>query len=139
MLTVYGEIGKHLDEGKKTDKIFLDFSKSFDSVDHNMLIHKLHKLDFSGRLLLCISDYLKDRSRRVVLDGVSSEFVPVTSGVPQGSILGPLIFLIFIIDMADCTEHSILSLFADDVKCFRKINNLDDCERLQHDSNSLYE
>ena len=115
---------------KKTNMILLDFSKAFDSVDHNMLIHKLHKLDFSGKLLLCISDYLKDRCQRVVLDGVSSQFVLVTSGVPQGSILGPLIFLFFINDMADCTEHSILSLFDDDVKCFRKINNLD-CSTIQ--------
>ena len=75
----------------------------------------------------------------MVLDGVSSEFVPVTSGVPQGFILCPLLFLLFIDDMPDCAEHSILSLFADDAKCFRKINNVDDCERLQHDLNSLYE
>ena len=75
----------------------------------------------------------------MVLDGVSSEFVPVTSGVPQGSILDPLLFLLFINDMRDCIEHSILSLFTDDAKCFRKINNVDDCERLQHDLNSLYE
>ena len=75
----------------------------------------------------------------MVLDGVSSEFVPVTSGVPQGSILGPLIFLLFINDMPDCAEHSILSLFANDAKFFRNINNVDDCERLQHDLNSLYE
>ena len=139
LLTVYDEIGKHLDEGKQTDMIFLDFSKTFYSVDHNMLIHKLHKLGFSGELLLWISDYLKDRSQRVVLDGVSSDIVPVTSGVPQGSILGPLLFILFINDMPDCAEHSILSLFADDAKCFRKINNVDDCERLQHDLNSLYE
>ena len=64
--------------------IFLDFLKAFDSVHHNMLIHKLHKLGFSGKLLLWISDYLKDRSQRVVglLDGVSSELMLVTSGVP---------------------------------------------------------
>ena len=119
--------------------IFLDFSKAFDSVDHNMLIHKLHKLGFSGKLLLWIRDYLTDRSQRVVLVSVSSDFVPVTYGVPQGSILGPSLFLFFINDMPDCAEHSILSLFADDAKYFRKINNVDDCERLQHDLNSLDE
>ena len=75
----------------------------------------------------------------MVLDGVSSEFVPVTSGVPQGSILGSLLFLLFINDMPDCAEHSILSLFANDAKCFRKIKIVYDCERLQHDLNSLYE
>ena len=75
--------------------IFLDFLKAVNSVDHNMLIHKLHKLVFfSGKLLVWIGDYLKDRSQRVILDGVSSEFVPVTSGVPQGSILGPLFYLL---------------------------------------------
>ena len=132
-----GNLVLHLDEGKQTDMLFLYFS--VDSVDHNMLIHKLHKFGFSGKLLLWISDYLKDGFQRVVLDGVSSEFVPFTSGVPQGSILGPLLFLLFINAMPDGTEHSILSLFADDAKCFRKINNVNDCERLQHDLNTLYE
>ena len=119
--------------------IFLDFSKAFDSVNHNLLINRLQKLGFSGNLLLWITDYLKDRSQRVVLDGSTSEWVPVTSGVPQGSILGPLLFLLFINDMPDCTEHSILSLFADDAKCSRIINNIEDCEQLQRDLNNLYE
>ena len=137
LLSVYDTVGKHLDEGKQTDMIFLDFSKAFDSVNHNLLINKLQKLGFSGKLLLWITDYLKDRSQKVVLDGSTSEWVPVTSGVPQGSILGPLLFLLFINDMPDCTEHSILSLFADDAKCFRIINNIEDCEQLQRDVNSL--
>ena len=75
-------------------------------------------------MLLWITDYLKDRSQRVVLDGSTSEWVPVTSGVPQGSILGPVVFL---------------SLFADDAKCSRKINIFEDSEQLQRDLNSLYE
>ena len=124
LLSVYDTVGKHLDESKQTDMIFLDFSKAFDSVNHNLLIIKLQKLGFSGKLLFWITDYLKDRSQRVVLDGSTFEWVPVTSGVPQGSILGPLLYLLFINDMPDCTEHSILSLFADDAKCFRIINNI---------------
>ena len=98
LVTVYDAIGKHLDEDKQTDLISLDFSKAFDSqyvMDHNMLIYNLHKLGFSGKLLLWINDYLKDRSQRVVLDELSSRLVPVTSGVPQGSILGSFLFLLF--------------------------------------------
>ena len=83
---------------------------------------------------------MKDRFQRVVLDDSTSEWVPVTSGVPQGSLLVPLLFLLFINDMPDCTEHSILlSLFADDAKCFRKNNNIDKFKRLQRDLNGLYE
>ena len=104
-----------------------------------MLIHKLQKLDFFGKSLLWITDYLKDRSQRVVLDSSTSEWVHVTAGVPQRSILGPLLILFFINDMPNCAEHSILALFADDAKCFRKISNIEDCERLQRDLNSLYE
>ena len=96
-------------------------------------------LDFLLNYYFGLPIHLKDRSQRVVLDGSTSEWVPVTSGVPQGSILGPLLFLLFINDMPDCTEHSILSLFADDAKCFRIINNIEDCEQLQRDLNSLYE
>ena len=72
LLIVYDAIGKHLDEGYQTYMIFLNFSKAFDSVEQNMLIYKLHNLGFSGKLLLWISDYLKDLSQRVVLDGLSS-------------------------------------------------------------------
>ena len=127
LLPVYDTVGKHLDEAKQTGMIFLDFSKAFDSVNHNLLIHKLQKLGFSGKVLLWITDNLKERFRRVVLDGSTSEWVLVTSGVPQGSILGPLIFLHFINDMPDCTEHSIITLFANDAKCSRKIINIEDC------------
>ena len=114
------------------------FSKAFDSVNHTILLHKLEKIGFSGKLFNWLREYLHNRSQRVVLNGCTSEWVPVTSGVPQGSILGPLLFLLFINDMPDSAKNSILAMFADDAKCFRRIVNIDDCISLQKDLDELY-
>ena len=138
LLSVFNEISSHLDESGQTDVIYSDFSKAFDSVPHHLLIHKLKSFGFNGPLLNWFASYLTDRSQRVVIDGEMSSCLPVLSGVPQGSILGPLLFLLYINDISNnLTPNSKIALFADDAKIFRRILSLADCISLQSDLSSL--
>ena len=125
-----------LDRRKSVHVAYLDFSKAFDSVPHHRLLLKLDSVGIRGRVLTWISSFLTDRRQRVLLDGCSSDWVNVTSGVPQGSILGPLLFIIYIddigSDLTSCTR-----LFADDCTVFREINLHQDCDSLQADLNGL--
>ncbi len=117
--------------------IYLDFSKAFDSVPHDKLIVKLQQFGITGPLLDWYSDYLSGWKQRVVVDGVSSSYLDVTSGVPQGSIVGPLLFLVFGNDLPDAVEQSKIPMFADDSKCFRVIETPYDTELFQSDLHSL--
>ncbi len=140
LLLVLEQVVQNLDNNLQTDFIYLDFSKAFDSVPHHLLIHKLKSFGISGSLLAWFTDYLHDRFQRVVLEGETSDWLPVLSGVPQGSILGPFLFLLYINDMAQgISSSSTMALFADDAKVFRCIHSLDDCTALQDDLNSLME
>ena len=85
-----------MDEGKLVDIIYLDFQKAFDKVPHVKLMKKIRKLGISGSLGDWIENWLKDREQRVIINGNCSDWVKVTSGVPQGSILGPLLFTLMI-------------------------------------------
>ncbi|CAL4110183.1 unnamed protein product, partial [Meganyctiphanes norvegica] len=109
-----------LDEGDGVDVAYLDFRKAFDLVSHNHLIYKMSKYGITNQVLNWVKDFLRDRTQRVVIRGTASEALGVTSGVPQGSVLGPILFLIFINDLP-LNVISPVSLFADDSKVFSRI------------------
>ena len=130
--------GRALENRQQVDVIYLDFSNAFDRVSHCKLLFKLECLGIKGSLLSWFRSYLTNRRQRAVIDNISSEFLPVTSGVPQGSILGPLLFLIFINDMPNViSRDTSLHLFADDSKCFHLILGRKDGDELQDDLNNL--
>ena len=129
---------KALDAGHQVDAVFLDFSKAFDKVSHVILMQKLCNFDVSGCLLNWCRDYLTNRAQRVVIDGISSDWRPIPSGVPQGSLLGPLFFVIFINDLPDVVSPtSLVALYADDCKTSKVIQHPCDHESLQDDLNNL--
>jgi Reverse transcriptase (RNA-dependent DNA polymerase)/Endonuclease-reverse transcriptase len=121
-----------LDNKEEADLIFLDFSKAFDKVSHTLLLHKLNSYGLQIDIITLIKSFLSDRTQKVVIDGWSSDSVTVTSGVPQGSVLGPLLFLIYINDLPD-KIRSKCRLFADDSLIYRKILTEEDRLILQHD------
>ena len=118
------------------DAILLDFSKAFDKVCHRKLLLKLEHYGINGNILSWIEDFLSGRTQNVVVRGTNSENSPVTSGVPQGTVLGPLVFLVYINDMPLTVESS-LPLFADDSLLYRIIKKLADSHILQTDLNNL--
>ena len=115
----------------------MDFSKAFDKVPHKRLNYKLNWYGIRGDTLEWITDFFCSRSQRVVLDGATSDSAPVLSGMPQGTVLGPILFLIYIIDLPDGVVNSIVHLFADDCIIYRPIRCKKDTELLQSDLNSV--
>ena len=135
ILTV-NDLAKSLDNKSQVDMIIMDFSKAFDVVPHNRLISKLHRYGLHGTTLTWISGFLKHRTQRVVVSGEKSAWSNVISGVPQGTVLGPLLFLVYINDLPD-NLHSSVRLFADDCVIYREIKNDLDSELLQEDLHTL--
>ena len=105
-------------------RVFLDISKAFDKVWQKGIIFKLKQNGVSGKLLSVLSDFLKDRKQRVILNGKVSSWTGVDGGVPQGSILGALLFLIYINTLADSLSSN-TNLFADDISLFSVIHDVD--------------
>ena len=117
LVDVYNTFCKALDEGKEVRGVFCDISKAFDRVWHKGLLYKLNSVGITGSLLQWFKDYLNDRKQRVVLPGANSNWSFVKAGVPQGSILGPLLFLLYINDIVESINSSI-RLFADDTSLY---------------------
>ena len=115
----------------------MDFSKAFDKVSHDRLVHKLDRVGVDTHTRTWIKSFLSGRTQKVVVDGETSDAVPVTSGVPQGSVLGPILFLIYINDLPHYTKHSDVRLFADDTIVYLTISNVGDCRKLQEDLENL--
>nr|VZI00941.1 unnamed protein product [Spirometra erinaceieuropaei] len=119
-----------IDEGNVVHVAYIDFKKAFDSVPHQRLLHKLSRIGVRGKLLKWIENFLVGRSQTVRLGGQHSAEVTVTSGVPQGSVLGPILFLIYIDDCIHGLDCKI-AMFADDIKLWTVIRNEDDEANLQ--------
>ena len=130
------ELARNTSQGRQTDLILLDFSKAFDRVNHMKLLHKLHKHGVRGNTLFWIKAFLTGRSQTVVLEGESSPEIPVNSGVPHGSVLGPLLILLYINDLPE-NIHSQVRLFADNTAIYITINNHSDSDTLQQDLDTL--
>jgi len=136
LITTLHDLTSWFDIGQQIDMAILDFSKAFDSVPHHRMLHKLHFHGIRGRTLTWVQNWLLDRQQQVVIDGEKSGPVRVRSGVPQGTVLGPLLFLIYINDInKDITSQ--IRLFADDCLVYRPIVRDEDHYALQTDLDNL--
>ena len=135
ILTIH-DLAKCLDKKSQIDMAIMDFSKAFDSVPHNRLLFKLTRLGIKNQTHRWISNFLKHRAQRVVVGGEHSTWTDVVSGFPQGTVLGPLLFLTYINDLPDNLKSSV-RLFADDCMLYHEIQNEIDSEELQSDLDTL--
>ena len=136
LIEVIDEWTENLNSQENIDAIYLDFQKAFDTVPHRRLLAKLEGYGIKGSVLRWITSYLTNRQQRVILNGKESQWQTVTSGIPQGSVLGPTLFLIYINDLPDVVEN-VVKLFADDTKIYSVVNNEHQQLRLQEDLDSL--
>ena len=125
-----------LDEHLSTDVVYFDFSKAFDSVPHARLLLKLQAYGINGQLLKWFESFLTGRRQCVKINSASSSWTQVSSGVPQGSVLGPLLFVLYINELPSLVSSQLL-MFADDIKLYRCIRSPKDCLILQNDINIL--
>ena len=137
LLTLVHELSDNLDHKKQVDIAVLDFSKAF-KVSHKHLAIKLAYYGIRSSTLAWINSFLTNRTQQVVLEGIASGTVDVTSGVPQGSVFGPILFLIFINDLPQSLTSKV-RFFADDAILYIEVASADDCQMLQSDLNKLTE
>ena len=133
LLTHFDEVLNGMLGGASTDTIFLDYAKAFDKVDHQLLLKKMARYGFPPNLVNWIRSFLTDRSQVVVVKGAHSREEVVVSGVPQGTVLGPILFIMFINDLKNKVSESNVSFFADDTRISKQIHTMDSKNQLEND------
>jgi hypothetical protein len=123
---MYHNLSLNMSNNLKSRIIFLDISKAFDQVWHHGLLHKINKIGITGRLYQWTTSYLSNRKQKVLINGKSSDWEYLRGGVPQGSVLGPLFFLVYINDLSEIVEDINIRMFADDTCLFKSGKNLDE-------------
>ena len=126
-----------LNDSNNCDVIYLDFAKAFDKVDHSLLLHKLSLYGITGKIHRWIKNFLLNRSQKVTVNGHHSYLAPVQSGVPQGTVLGPILFLLFINDLENDVKASTVSSYADDTRLLKSISGPSDVVKMQSDLHSV--
>ena len=131
LLTILDEWTKYLEKGRQIDVIHTDFEKAFDRVPHRQLISKMYSYGINIQVIKWVEAFSKDRRQWVKINGKLSKWQFIKSGTPQGSILGPILFIIFINNIANrCSNGSEIYLYAYDAKIFRHISTETDCQML---------
>lgn len=136
LLEFVNYITDNMMNGGRVDVIFMDLAKAFDKIAHDILLKKLKELPVDPCLIVLLQSYLKNRKQIVCIDGEKSKFIYPNSSVPQGSVLSPLLFALFINDLPSLIKSKVL-LFADDLKIFLKIETINDTHQLQKDIDTI--
>ena len=139
LLAHHNEVIEGLVNGSDVDVVYLDFAKAFDKVHHGILLNKLKNIGIRGEVHKWLESFLRGRTQKVSVEGALSDESQVTSGVPQGTVLGPILFLIHISDINSKVVHSKVTSFADDTRILKCINKPNDRDMLQDDLNKIYE
>ena len=128
----------YLTQTNNVDIVYIEFAKAFDKVDFNILLTKISQLGIGGKLERWLHSFLSNRTQRVIVNGKLPGRSLVLSGIPQGSVLGPLLFILLIGDIDDGLLISILSSFADDTRIAAAVNNVSHASKLQTDLETVY-